>query len=227
MFERAHHQRIATLLAGLDAEKLERWGCYFGGGTAVTLALGEYRESVDVDFLCASTEGYRALRLAVFDGTINGISRGPLRLLRDVKADQYGVRTFVEIDGSPIRLELIREARIELSGSFDPSLGVAVLAREDLIAEKLLANVDRFADAATFNRDAIDLAMMLHAWGPAPETSWRKARSAYGDTVDRAFGLALERLRDPAHLARCLSELSIDAALAPRILEALALNTPA
>lgn len=70
MFERPHHRRIATLLASLD-----------------------------VEFLCASTDGYR---------------------------------------------------------------------REDLFAEKLLANADRSADRAMYSRDAIDLGMMIAAWGPPP-----------------------------------------------------------
>jgi hypothetical protein len=75
MYERPHHRRIAALLGALDATKLAEWECFFGGGTAITLALGEYRESVDVDFLCASTEGYRQLRAAVFDGRLDGLTR--------------------------------------------------------------------------------------------------------------------------------------------------------
>lgn len=99
MYERAHHRRIATLLGALDAKKLVAWECFFGGGTAVTLALGECRESVEVDFLCASAEGYRQLRGAVFGGRLDGLTRAPLAQLRDLRSDQYGVRTFVEIDG--------------------------------------------------------------------------------------------------------------------------------
>jgi hypothetical protein len=70
MYERAHHRRIATLRGALDAAKLAAWECFFGGGTAVTLALGEYRESVDVDFLCTSAEGYRQLRAAARRGSV-------------------------------------------------------------------------------------------------------------------------------------------------------------
>jgi hypothetical protein len=54
MFERPHHQRIATLLQAFDADLLLQANCYFAGGTAIVLSLGEYRESLDVDFLCAS-----------------------------------------------------------------------------------------------------------------------------------------------------------------------------
>lgn len=51
MFERRHHRQIAKLLRVLDGGKLLRFHCLFGGGTAMALRFGEYRESVDVDFL--------------------------------------------------------------------------------------------------------------------------------------------------------------------------------
>ena len=219
MYERPHHRRIAALLGVLDATKLAAWECFFGGGTAVTLALGEYRESVDVDFLCASAEGYRQLRAAVFDGRLDGLTRAPLVQIRDLRSDQY--RTFVEVEGAPIRLEFVREARIELSGAVDASLGVAVLTHEDLFAEKLLANADRHLDPATSSRDAIDLAMMTRAWGPAPAVSWRKARAAYGDTVDRALAGAIVRFRDDAYRTGALRQLAMDVALGPAVLSGL------
>jgi hypothetical protein len=36
--------------------------CYFGGGTAMALRYGEYRESVDIDFLVSDLAGYREMR---------------------------------------------------------------------------------------------------------------------------------------------------------------------
>jgi hypothetical protein len=53
MFKRAHHNRIRALLAALDADFLSRNSCFFGGGTAITLALDEYRESVDQAYRAA------------------------------------------------------------------------------------------------------------------------------------------------------------------------------
>jgi hypothetical protein len=58
MFERAHHQRIVKVLRAFNSNILNQTQCYFGGGTAIALSLAEYRESRDVDFLCASNEGY-------------------------------------------------------------------------------------------------------------------------------------------------------------------------
>ena len=62
MFERPHHQRIAQVLEALDASLLLKHRCLFGGGTAIALTHGEYRESVDIDFICSSVDGYREIR---------------------------------------------------------------------------------------------------------------------------------------------------------------------
>lgn len=42
----------------MDATLLESSRCYFGGGTAIVLMYGEYRLSLDVDFLCSDVDGY-------------------------------------------------------------------------------------------------------------------------------------------------------------------------
>ena len=62
LFEREHHRRVASVLQALDGHRLHAHQCLFGGGTALALRYGEYRESVDIDFLVSHREGYRALR---------------------------------------------------------------------------------------------------------------------------------------------------------------------
>jgi hypothetical protein len=62
MFKRPHHQRIATVLQSLNSQLLLENHCYFGGGTAITLCYGEFRESVDMDFLVSDLGCYRNLR---------------------------------------------------------------------------------------------------------------------------------------------------------------------
>lgn len=99
MFERPHHRRIATLLHALNSDVLQEAQCFFGGGTAIVLLLGEYRESVDVDFLCSSQDGYRLLRNTVTRHDLGGLLREPVLYVREVRADFYGIRTFMEIGG--------------------------------------------------------------------------------------------------------------------------------
>jgi hypothetical protein len=215
MFERPHHQRIAHVLAALDGELLRQHGCLFGGGTCIALRYGEYRESVDIDFLVSDAAGYRELRqLLTGNQGINAFVRPgaqPLVMLRDVRGDQYGLRTMVQMDGQAIKFEIVREARIELeaSGKDDVVCGIATLTPLDLAASKLLANSDRQADDGAFNRDLIDLAMMALPL-PVLRAALAKAELAYGPTVTRDLGKAIARLQERAGwLERCMQAMAI------------------
>jgi len=226
MFDRPHHQRIAKFLSCLDAEFLARSKCYFGGGTAITLSLGEYRESVDVDFLCSSMDGYRALRNTITNASLGSILSGPVALAREVRADRYGIRTFVLVDGVPIKFEIVNEGRIDVSGSMDLLFGVPTLSREDMYTEKLLANADRCGDLSTLSRDAIDLAMLIEHWGAIPEEAWSKARRPYGESIDSAYYKATELVSNSDYLASCLKKMHMEPALVERIPELLRGSMP-
>jgi hypothetical protein len=215
LFERAQHQRIAVLLRSLDHARLRDHHCYFGGGTAVVLRHGEYRESNDVDFLISEIDSYRALRRLV--GTPAGIGAlfaqaGAVAPVRDIRADQYGIRTLLAVADTRVKFEIIFEARIDLDRPKpgDEICGVAALTRRDMAASKLLANSDRWADDGVFSRDLIDLAMIDL---PAPE--WRgaldKARGAYGEAIDRDLGKAIGSMKTrEGWLERCIQALSIN-----------------
>lgn len=99
MFERPHHCRIAAVLEALDADVLKANAFLFGGGTAMALRYGEYRESADIDFLVSKVDGYRHLRqrLSGPDG-MSAITRAghTLEQTREVRADQYGIRTMLQ-----------------------------------------------------------------------------------------------------------------------------------
>ena len=209
MFERPHHRRIATVLQALDADALLANACLFGGGTAMALRFGEYRESVDIDFLVSRVDGYRQLRQRLMgpDG-LRAITR-PGEVLnpsREMRADQYGVRTLLQVEGADIKLEIVLEARIELEapGPDDRLCGVATLTPLDMATSKLLANSDRWRDDAVLSRDLIDLAMMA----PPKKLLRRaldKARAAYGDNVVADLAKAIENLRERPHrLDHCM-----------------------
>lgn len=215
VFDRPHHRRIAQVLDALDGAKLREFKCWFGGGTAIALRHGEYRESVDIDFLVSDPDGYRQLRLCLAGAAdIDALLRAgapPLTLARDIRADQYGIRTALLVDGVRIKLEIVREARIVLDEPTrsDAVCGIATLATADLAASKLLANSDRWRDDSAFSRDAIDLAMMnLPPRGLRPALG--KAAQAYGDAAAADMRLALDALRKrPAHLERCIRALAM------------------
>lgn len=210
MPERPALRQVVELLSALDADLFRETGCWFAGGTAVALRCGEYRLSRDVDFLCATREGYRKLREVVFDRGLGGLFKREPKVLRPVRADRYGIRAVVEIEGAPMKLEIVSEGRIPLAGTDDGTLPVARLTDEDLVAEKLLANADRFLDDSALGRDALDLIVLQHHLGGLPESAKEKARAAYGDSIDRALARGLQRLRDdPAQLERALTTLDV------------------
>lgn len=215
MFERPHHQRIAHVLGALDGDVLRRYGCLFGGGTCIALRYGEYRESVDMDFLVSDATGYRELRgLVTGPAGVNALVRSgaqPLTQLREVRADQYGVRTVVLMDSQAIKFEIVREARItlEAAGPDDVLCGIGTLTRLDLASSKLLANADRQADDGVFSRDVIDLAMMDLRL-PALRAALAKATEAYGPAVARDLAKAIDRLQErQGWLERCMQVMAM------------------
>lgn len=220
MFKRPHHQRIATLLGKFNPALLSESDTFFGGGTAIALLLEEYRESVNIDFICSSKDGYRLLRNTVSQ-TLGDVLTEPIRHVREVKADRYGIRTFLEVDDTPIKVEIILEDRIQVKGEMNPVLGVPVLSVQDMFCEKLLANADRGIDRAAMSRDIIDIAMMIHHWGNIPEDAWLKVYSVYGKQSITQFHRSIERINNSAHLDTCLDALSIDKGLAEQIVGTL------
>ncbi|MFI5302852.1 MAG: nucleotidyl transferase AbiEii/AbiGii toxin family protein [Polyangiales bacterium] len=210
MAERPENQRALALLERLDAALLRVCECWFAGGSAISLRCGEFRVSRDVDFLCASREGYRELRERVNASGGAALFCHPLVLVRPARVDRYGIRMAVELDGEPLKLEIVSEGRIDLVGVEDATMPTPRLCDEDLVAEKLLANEDRCFDDSAMNRDAIDLIVLEHTMGSLPNIAWSKAREAYGRSVDMAWTRALDRLDEqPDRRARWLDAMGI------------------
>lgn len=207
--------RIATVLQALNGETLRQHGCLFGGGTAIVLSHGEYRESLDVDFLISDKVGFRELRLALTSKEqMSSITRNgsKLTLARDIRADQYGIRTMLSVGGVEIKFEIVFESRISLDspGPKNSICGVATLTPLDMGASKLLANSDRWADSSVFSRDLIDLAM-LDLSSRLLNKAIEKAEAAYGAAVKRDLVKAIDNLKDkPGRLSECMTALRMD-----------------
>jgi len=215
MFERPHHQRIAQVLLTLDGSLLMQHNCLFGGGTAIALRYGEYRESVDMDFLVSNIDSYRQLRLLTTD--LHGImalfqkNSGSVSQIREVRADQYGIRTMLSVANQQIKFEIILEGRVKLQqpGENDQICGVATLSPLDMVTSKLLANSDRWADEGVFNRDLIDLAMMQPS-KTLLRAAITKAEQSYGKAIVEDIDKAVEKLRLRGNwLERCMLALDI------------------
>lgn len=208
---RPRHRTVLKALRTLDAGFLARAECFFGGGTRIVLALDEYRESADVDFLCANREGYRALRSAVSDASLGRIGGPRLKLAREVTADRYGIRTFLDVDGEKLKFEIILEGRIGLTGGTADGLPVPALDPASCCAEKFLANADRWGDESVLGRDAIDLAFMAARWGREPlRAGAATATEAYGKVVASDAKRAATKMLERADWRRrCVAALSV------------------
>lgn len=217
MFERPHHQRIAQVLLALNGSSLREHCCLFGGGTAVALSYGEYRESVDIDFLVSNIDCYRRLRsiLTQSQDGISAILRRDAKTLtqvREMRADQYGIRTMLLVADKQIKFEIILEGRIklELPNIDNEIYGISTLSPLDMATSKLLANSDRWADAGIFSRDLIDLAMMQ----PSIKLLRKaiiKAEQAYGVAVVRVLGKAIDKVQTQHDwLNRCIKAMAIN-----------------
>lgn len=210
--QRPHHRAIAGILEAMNAGFLDRAECYFGGGTCIALMLGEYRESRDIDFLCASRPGYRLLRETVAENSLGRVLCREVPLAREVRSDRDGIRTFFSVGELRIKFEIVREARIDLRSSPTRFLGVPVLTLECVVAEKFLANADRGMDDSTRSRDLVDLAFLAAHYGvESLQPGLRLAESAYGAAIQHYFDEALARFAaDARYASLCARALGID-----------------
>lgn len=226
MFDRPHHRDVALVLQALDAATLSQHHCYFGGGTAMAMRYGEYRESRDIDFVVSDVAGYRELR-QIFAGVrdVLPLARegSRIELAREPRSDQYGIRTHVRSGPSTIKFEIVLEGRIDLAapGDADRVCGIQTLAPIDLAAEKLLANADRWNGDSVYSRDLVDLAMM-----PADRRLLRdacvKAEGAYGKAVRKALSQAVDALKTRrGRLEECMTALSMDGVTRAQLWQAI------
>ena len=215
-FKRPHHQWIGQALYALDGTILRDAQCLFGGGTAIALRYGEYRESIDIDFLVSDIASYRSLRQMLMEPRgIRAIMRenvASLTQVRDIRADQYGIRTLLKIADQTVKFEIVLEGRIALETpkASDEICGIATLTPLDMLTSKLLANADRWRDDAVFSRDVIDLAMMTPSL-PLLRRAVTKAEQAYGRSVCEDLGKAILQLQSRDDwLERCLQAMSVN-----------------
>jgi hypothetical protein len=200
-----------SVLKALDAAYLAGAQCYFGGGTRIVLGLGEYRESADIDFLCANREGYRALRGTVSNRSLGKIAGAKLTYAREVIADRYGIRTVLDVANARVKFEIILEGRIGLAGNATPELRVPALDADSCCAEKFLANADRWADESFLGRDVVDLAFMAIKWGREPlSAGFATATDAYGKVVAADAKRAATKMLERAEWRRrCVTALNL------------------
>jgi hypothetical protein len=216
-FSRPHHRDIATVLGCLDAALLREHNCLFGGGTAISLRFGEYRESLDIDFMVSDAKGFKRLREKLSGKTnLDTIMIPGQRVFQDpeiIRTSPYAIRTQVRVGQSRIKFEIISEGNLSFDApsAKDMVCGITTLTTTDLAACKILANSDRYLDDGTYNRDIIDLAM-IPTTSKELRQALAKTHNAYGKTATINAHKAIERLLVGSQwLDRCINQMSIEA----------------
>jgi Nucleotidyl transferase AbiEii toxin, Type IV TA system len=216
------HNQILRILQAIDHDFLLSCETYFGGGTMLVLAYGEYRLSRDIDFLCPYGEPFSRLRRAVYERGHAAVFRADrdrgIQFPREIRTDRYGIRFPVQIDDRLIKFEIVAEGRISLNPPSQPSWSpVACLALVDQVTEKLMANGDRWADTSTDSRDLIDLAHLKLATA-FPEAAITKAEAVYQCVAPLQRSI-LNFQAKPDYRSRCYDKLQI--ASPPLVVEGL------
>lgn len=214
-FKREHHQRIAKALERLDPGVLDSCGCLFAGGTAIALTHGEFRESVDIDFLVSDMDGYRRLRdLVTTHNNLDGLLKpgSQMDLLRDTRTSQYKIEAMLKVDGAPIKFEIVYEGYITLDrpDPRDRVCGIRHLSAVDMLATKLMANSDRLFADETRNRDVIDMAMMQPTAQLAAAASKKVQQTVYKNDFVPNLQKAATRVRErDGWLDTCMRDMKI------------------
>lgn len=170
-----HHQKIYTALKQFNADFFNEHNILFGGGTRIALELNEYRESIDIDFICPNKASYKAVRNEVSNSSLGNLVTQDFNYIRDIRSDRDAVRTAIKIDDTSIKLEFVSFADYELTKSTGNIFVVPYLDRKSCYVNKLLANADRFTEY----KDIFDLMAMFHYWGEIPDESWNIAAEHY------------------------------------------------
>lgn len=191
-FQVQHHQIIESALKNFNADFLAENHILFGGGTRIALEIDEYRESVDIDFLCPTRESYRAVRQQVTNASLGALVLNEFKYAREIQADRYAVRTVIIVQDTKIKLEFVSFNEYQLTTESNPLFPVPSLSKESCFVTKLLANADRATNYPF--KDIYDLLAMCHAWGEIPPQAWHIAESFYADDVARKLVMALEHI---------------------------------
>jgi hypothetical protein len=214
-----YYKILATIINSLNSELLSQCQTYLSGGALVNLSTEAIRLSQDIDFLCTQ-DGYRQLRQQITRDNCQTIFNKKLppqlELSDRVSIDRYGIRLPLFWHQSAetiatIKIKFVVEGWLQLgSPNYLPGSTVPCLNREDLIAAKLLANADRWADSSKHSRDLIDLCL-LRTKGELPS----KAYPVRPDLIK-----SIEQFQNnPDYRERCYKQLAIEAPV--KIIEGL------
>jgi hypothetical protein len=186
----AHHQLIRSVLENFNADFFYKNTILFGGGTRIALEISEYRESIDVDFLCPDQASYRSVREQVTSHSLGELVKEDFNYVRDIAFDRYGTRTFIDINDTKIKIEFVSFENYQLVKDEGKLFPLPYIDRTSCFYTKLLANADRCLSPPF--KDIYDLLAMSDAWGGIPQEAFAKAEMHYGSSIRKQLRRSLE-----------------------------------
>lgn len=193
MYKLPHHQLIYSCLKNFNSNFLKSNHILFGGGTRISLEIDEYRESIDIDFLCQNKKSYRAVREQTTNISLGDLVKKDFDYKSDIKFDRDAVRTFISVNNTTIKLEFVCFDNYQLTASDNIELfPVPFIDHISCFYTKLLANADR-AGVKPF-KDIFDLLTMCWKWNGIPQKSFELAREHYSFDVDKKLKFAIKHL---------------------------------
>jgi len=192
-YKRDHHNKINSALHNFNDIFFTDHTIIFGGGTRIAMEIDEYRESIDVDIICPNSQSYKAARSEITNISLGRLVKKEFKYLREIRADRYAIRTFIEIDKTPIKIEVISFADYRLNSLINTDIfPIPYLDKSSCFITKLLANADRALQPPY--KDIIDIIVMHMQWGEIPESAWKEAYRHYGDIPLQQLIATLEHL---------------------------------
>ncbi|MEZ8062149.1 MULTISPECIES: nucleotidyl transferase AbiEii/AbiGii toxin family protein [Vibrio] len=190
-----HHQVIESALKNFNADFFCENQITFGGGTRIALELNEFRESIDIDFLCPNKASYRAVREQVTNVSLGSLVHEQFEYAREIMANRYGVRVFIKYQETLIKLEFVSFDNYELTPiQCDTKFPVPYLDQRSCFYTKLLSNSDRKLQEPY--KDILDILAMYKSWGSIPDIAITQAESHNGKIIVRDLKESLQDIID-------------------------------
>jgi len=186
-FKIGRHNQIWVLFeTALNRPFLEAHQMLFAGGTLASMRYGEYRESLDLDFLCSDKRAFNDFRA-------NFREAGDLKYARDSRITKDRVQSWIDIgEDTPLKADFFYEER--MTPTPDRFNGVLCLDPASMMGCKLMACSDRGVETGSEGKDATDIiAIDLYAPPKTFEEGWKKAKDAYGSWLTGQLGKMLAR----------------------------------
>lgn len=191
----------------------------FGGGTRIALEINEYRESIDIDFLCPNKKSFKSVREQVSSSSLGELVKEDFRYAREIRFDRDAVRTVIDHEDTIIKLEFVSFDDYDLKWISNKELfPVPFLDHNSCFYTKLLANSDR--KLVYPYKDIIDLLAMRSEWGGIPQESIDNAINHYGrKTVIGSLIQALKHIQENTEVyLSCADDLSISSEYASALI---------